>query len=223
MLLKHCWPCWQAMSPWACVRLLQVELKYGLMYDKYRYKRYYWECVILLENGALTMLLVLLQSQPATLQVLVAMAVIFIGAVLHFSLQPYACHMLDTLRRVAVYGLMSTLFLIMLVSLSDFEDNTNVAIGAMIAILIINVAVIGLHFWACCLEARRWLLYEVDREKRGYLTWTDLCWFIHTNLLGGCGGRLERTVRWLGGPSAVAADAPPCKTGPPAETITGFV
>jgi hypothetical protein len=64
---------------------VQVELQYGLMYDKYRYRCYYWECVVLLENCALTLLLVMLQSQPPELQVLVAMVVIFIDAVLHVS------------------------------------------------------------------------------------------------------------------------------------------
>lgn len=68
-----------------CLQSPQVELMFGLMYDKYRRKRYYWECVVLLENCALTMLLVLLQPQSAPLQIMVAMAVIFIGVVLHVS------------------------------------------------------------------------------------------------------------------------------------------
>jgi hypothetical protein len=63
----------------------QVELQFGLVYDKYRLRCYYYECVVLLEKCLLTMLLVLLQSQPAALQVLVAMAVIFIETVVHVS------------------------------------------------------------------------------------------------------------------------------------------
>lgn len=56
------------------------------MYEKYRYSCYYWECVILLEAFTLTLLLVLLMTQNnAALQVLVAMAVIFVEAVLHVS------------------------------------------------------------------------------------------------------------------------------------------
>jgi hypothetical protein len=56
------------------------------MYDKYRYSCYYWETILLIENCLLTLLLVLLQGQPPALQVLCAMAVIFIEAVLHVSL-----------------------------------------------------------------------------------------------------------------------------------------
>jgi hypothetical protein len=67
------------------VAMLQVELQFGLMYDTYRLRCYYYECVVLLEKCLLTMLLVLLQSQPAALQVLVAMAVIFIETVVHVS------------------------------------------------------------------------------------------------------------------------------------------
>jgi hypothetical protein len=66
--------------------LLQVELQFGSVYEKYRYRCYYWECLILLEAFTLTLLLVMLQSQNnAALQVLVAMAVIFLEAVLHVS------------------------------------------------------------------------------------------------------------------------------------------
>jgi hypothetical protein len=64
----------------------QVELQFGAVYEKYRYSCYYWECIILLEAFTLTLLLVLLTTQNnAPLQVLVAMAVIFIEAVLHVS------------------------------------------------------------------------------------------------------------------------------------------
>jgi hypothetical protein len=55
------------------------------MYDKYRYSCYYWETILLIENCSLTLLLVLLQGEPPALQVLCAMAVIFIEAVLHVS------------------------------------------------------------------------------------------------------------------------------------------
>lgn len=62
------------------------------MYEKYRYSCYYWECVILLEAFLLTLLLVLLQTQNnAALQVLVAMAVIFLEAVLHVSWHFFGC------------------------------------------------------------------------------------------------------------------------------------
>jgi hypothetical protein len=55
------------------------------MYDKYRYSCYYWETILLIENCSLTLLLVMLQGEPPALQVLCAMAVIFIEAVLHVS------------------------------------------------------------------------------------------------------------------------------------------
>jgi hypothetical protein len=56
------------------------------VYEKYRYGCYFWECLILLEAFTLTLLLVMLASQNnAALQVLVAMAVIFVEAVLHVS------------------------------------------------------------------------------------------------------------------------------------------
>lgn len=63
----------------------QVELQFGLVYDQYWLRCYYYKCVVLLDNCLLTMLLVLLQSQPAALQVLVAMAVIFLETVVHVS------------------------------------------------------------------------------------------------------------------------------------------
>ena len=67
--------------------LLQVELQFGPVYDKYRYSCYYWECVVLLEAFLLTLMLVMLQTQNnAALQVLVAMAIIFVEAVLHVSM-----------------------------------------------------------------------------------------------------------------------------------------
>jgi hypothetical protein len=71
--------------PYCCCCHLQIELQYGLMYDKYRYSCYYWETILLIENCSLTLLLVLLQGEPPALQVMCAMAVIFIEAVLHVS------------------------------------------------------------------------------------------------------------------------------------------
>ena len=65
---------------------LQIELQFGPVYDKYRYSCYYWECVVLMEAFLLALMLVMLQTlnSPA-LQVLVAMAIIFVEAVLHVS------------------------------------------------------------------------------------------------------------------------------------------
>lgn len=78
-----------AVALLACVsraHLAQVELQFGSVYEKYRYGCYFWECLILLEAFTLTLLLVMLATQNnAALQVLVAMAVIFVEAVLHVS------------------------------------------------------------------------------------------------------------------------------------------
>lgn len=77
-----------AVALLACVppHLTQVELQFGSVYEKYRYGCYFWECLILLEAFTLTLLLVMLATQNnAALQVLVAMAVIFVEAVLHVS------------------------------------------------------------------------------------------------------------------------------------------
>ena len=71
-----------------CCFNLQIELQFGPVYDKYRYSCYYWECVVLIEAFLLALMLVMLQTlnSPA-LQVLVAMAIIFIEAVLHVSVK----------------------------------------------------------------------------------------------------------------------------------------
>lgn len=62
-----------------CPELSQVDLKYGFLYDSYRAKFYFWESVILLEKLALVMSVTLLQRYSAPLQILVAMAVIFVA------------------------------------------------------------------------------------------------------------------------------------------------
>eukprot|EP00878_Enallax_costatus_P001244 GHUV01001388.1.p1 GENE.GHUV01001388.1~~GHUV01001388.1.p1 ORF type:complete len:468 (+),score=94.47 GHUV01001388.1:70-1404(+) len=179
-----------------------VELKYGLMYDKYRYKRHYWECVVLLENCALTMLLVLLQAQPAPLQILVAMAVIFIGVILHITFKPYIVKMLDTLRRVAVYSLMGTLFFMMLVSMSEFEETPGLPTAALIVIVIINLVVVGLHVWAIFRELKRWALYELGVTDRDYLAWSDIRCLMQRLMLALGGGRLQGIVRRISGSSS---------------------
>ncbi|KAF6254191.1 hypothetical protein COO60DRAFT_1542740 [Scenedesmus sp. NREL 46B-D3] len=152
----------------------RIELQYGLMYDKYRYSCYYWETILLIENCLLTLLLVLLQGQPPALQVLCAMAVIFIEAVLHVTFKPYACRMLDTLRRVSVFGLMATLFLIMLVSLSQFEQQDRVNLAAMGAIVAVNCCVLCLYLWAAFSELVRWVRSLLDKDNKGYVSKQDV-------------------------------------------------
>lgn len=82
--------------------------------------------------------------------------------------------MLDTLRRLAVYGLMGTLFIMMLVSLAEFQQMPGLSIAAVVVILVINLAVLGIHCWAILTELRRWILYELNVTDRDQLTWDDV-------------------------------------------------
>ena len=65
--------------------LLQIELQYGFLYDSYHIKFYYWESVFLLEKFALVVCVSMLATFSQPLQVLVAMAVITLAAVLQVS------------------------------------------------------------------------------------------------------------------------------------------
>lgn len=58
--------------------------------------------------------------------------------VLQITFQPYACRLLDTLRRLAVYGLMSTCFMLMLVTLSEAQDHDRLLAACMIIVALIN-------------------------------------------------------------------------------------
>jgi hypothetical protein len=82
--------------------------------------------------------------------------------------------MLDTLRRLAVYGLMSTLFMLMLISLSERDSNAQLVAACMVIVAVINVAVIGVHVWACVREVRRWLLRTAGKDRGDSLTWADI-------------------------------------------------
>jgi hypothetical protein len=90
------------------------------------------------------------------------------------TFQPYACRMLDTLRRVSVFGLMATLFLIMLVSLSQFEQQDRVNVAAMGAIVAINICVLLLYLWAAFSEFVRWVRSLLDRDNKGYVSQEDV-------------------------------------------------
>lgn len=85
----------------------QFELAFGHLYDKYRPSCYYWECILLLENFLLTLLLVMLGPvNSAALQVLVAMAVIFIEVALHVSCAGRGCRLrAEGLRFFVVTGM----------------------------------------------------------------------------------------------------------------------
>jgi hypothetical protein len=82
--------------------------------------------------------------------------------------------MLDTLRRLAVYGLMSTLFMLMLVTLSESQDHDRLLAACMIIVALINVVVIAVHLWACGLEVKRWLLWSAGKGPGDTLTWNDV-------------------------------------------------
>eukprot|EP00878_Enallax_costatus_P019909 GHUV01021022.1.p1 GENE.GHUV01021022.1~~GHUV01021022.1.p1 ORF type:complete len:369 (+),score=61.10 GHUV01021022.1:206-1312(+) len=179
-----------------------VELKYGIMYDKYRYKRYYWECVVLLQNCALTMLLVLLQSQPAVLQILVALAVIIIGLILQITYKPYVVAMLDTLRKLSAYALMVTVFCMALVNVPEFEERQALPLVVLVVIATSNIAVLAVHLWAMLHELRRWILYEMNASGRKRFTWGDLQHALHNVMHTMCGGRLQGVVRRSAGPVA---------------------
>jgi hypothetical protein len=60
---------------------------------------------------------------------------------LQITFQPYACRLLDTLRRLAVYGLMSTCFMLMLVTLSEAQDHDRLLAACMIIVALINTGV----------------------------------------------------------------------------------
>lgn len=93
---------------------------------------------------------------------------------LQITFQPYACRLLDTLRRLAVYGLMSTLFLLMLVTLAEQDSHDQLLTACMIIVAFINIGVIGVHIWACGSEVRRWLLWTVGKGPGDTLTWGDI-------------------------------------------------
>jgi hypothetical protein len=56
--------------------LLQVELRYGFLYESYHIRYYYWESVVLVEKLVLILPVMLLQRKGQGLQVLLAMLVI---------------------------------------------------------------------------------------------------------------------------------------------------
>eukprot|EP00775_Hariotina_reticulata_P009586 gene9586-9749_t len=157
------------------LELPQLELQYGLMYDKYRYSCYFWECLVLLENCALTTLLVLLQPQAPELQVLMYMVIIFIEALLLTTIRPYACNLLGTLRLSSTCAIFTTLcaFVLIMVS-SESGDQQQLNFVWVALLIIVNLSVLGLHVWACARELRRWLLSILDREGRGFLTSEDV-------------------------------------------------
>lgn len=69
---------------------------------------------------------------------------------------------------------MTTLFLIMLVSLSQFEQQERVNIAAMAAIVAVNCCVLCLYLWAAFSEFVRWVRSLLDRDGKGYVSKQDV-------------------------------------------------
>lgn len=93
---------------------------------------------------------------------------------MQITFQPYACRLLDTLRRLAMYSLMSTLFMLMLVIVSQGNNHDRLALACMIILAVINVAVVIVHLWACGREVRRWLVWTAGKAPDGKLSWKDV-------------------------------------------------
>lgn len=156
---------------------------------------------------------------------------------LQITFQPYACRMLDTLRRLAVYGLMSTLFLLMLVTLSQSQDHERLVLACMIIVAFINIGVISVHLWATGREVKRWLLWMAGKGPDEKLTLRDLKLAMPDSLRGQrwlpCAGRKPSadkqsaaggTKRWGRAAAAGAgATAGAAGGGPPKETVDGVV
>lgn len=140
---------------------------------------------------------------------------------MQITIQPYACNMLDTLRRISVFGLFITLFLIMLISLSNLADQTRLPIAAILLMIIVNVGVLGVHVWACCLELHRWLVFLLDRENRGYITAQDLSHFLRTQVLGVCLKGQQQQAAGAAGTSGQQGAGR--RAGPPVESPVGAV
>lgn len=152
---------------------------------------------------------------------------------LQITFKPYVVKMLDTLRRLAVYSLMGTLFFMMLVSMSEFEETPGLPAAALTVIVVINLAVVGIHVWAFYRELRRWVLYELGVTDRDYLMWSDIQCLLQRLMAALCsGGRLEDIVRRISGSGSVDAAGAPGggdrkgrgrgspPSGPPAESAT---
>jgi hypothetical protein len=54
----------------------QVELRFGVLYESYHCRYYYWECIVLVQKLVLILPVMLLQRKGQGLQVLLAMLVI---------------------------------------------------------------------------------------------------------------------------------------------------
>jgi hypothetical protein len=144
---------------------------------------------------------------------------------LQMTFQPYACRMLDTLRRVSVFGLMLTLFLIMLVSLSQFQQQERVNIAAMGAIVAVNCCVLCLYLWAAFSELVRWVRSLLDKDNKGYVSKQDvqLVFQQAVQAVQGLAARLGLPVRQQQAAGVAVAGPGSGRRKPPQERAIGSV
>jgi hypothetical protein len=141
------------------------------------------------------------------------------------TFQPYACRMLDTLRRVSVFGLMLTLFLIMLVSLSQFEQQDQVNVAAMDAIVAVNCCVLCLYLWAAFSELIRWIRSLLDRDNKGYVSKQDVQFAVQqaVQAVQSLAVRLGLPVRQQQAAGRAVAGPGSGRRQPPQERVVGSV
>jgi hypothetical protein len=86
---------------------------------------------------------------------------------------------------------MSTLFMLMLVALSENQQNDMLVAACMVLIGLINGGAVGVHLWACSLEVRRWMLWLSGKGPCDHLTWSDVGSALPRGWRGAC------SYRWL--------------------------
>ena len=92
-----------------------------------------------------------------------------LSCAVQITFKPYACRMLDTLRRLAVFALMATLL-----TLPETQGHAGLALACMIIMGLINVGIIAVHLWATAREVRRWLLWLAGKGPDDALAFADL-------------------------------------------------
>jgi len=170
----------------------KIELQYGFLYDSYHIKFYYWESVFLLEKFALVVCVSMLATFSQPLQVLVAMAVITLAAVLQITFQPFCCKMLDTLQRASFHTLQITLFLLMIASLSELNgvlennlsatDAKSIKVAVMVLIGLFNVLLVVL-FMVCFYQEGKRLLLRTLKKQDDKVTCGDIYGYVRNSLL----------------------------------------
>lgn len=81
---------------------------------------------------------------------------------------------------------MLTLFMMMLITVSESEDRGRLALACMIIVAVVNAAVVGVHLWVCVKEVRRWLAWKAGKVLGDKLTWRDIKQLLPVSMA--CGG-----------------------------------